>query len=69
MKYLSDKDVRELLDKACEKTGGQRAWTRLHGLETQSGKVSEVINGIRPPTPGICRALGLEKMKVYRRKS
>jgi DNA-binding transcriptional regulator YdaS (Cro superfamily) len=51
-------DVSKLLQKQCQKAGGQRAFARAHGLLVQH--ISQVVRGERPPSKGLCDALGIE---------
>lgn len=63
---LTIEEVQEILINACSKTDSIRAWAEEHGIP--SGRVCEVINGVRLPTTAICDALGLERVVVYRRR-
>jgi hypothetical protein len=51
-------DVSALLQRQCQKAGGQRAFARAHGLLVQH--VSQVIHCQRPPSAQLCDALGIE---------
>lgn len=51
-------DVGSMLKKRCDKVGGQMAFARAHGLHQQH--ISQVVNGQRPPSPRLCKALGIE---------
>lgn len=60
---MTVEQVRELLFRACEKAGSQRAWASRYGLSP--AYVSDVINGGRDPGKGILVALGLTKIVTY----
>lgn len=51
-------DVSKLLQKQCEKAGGQRAYARAHGLLVQH--ISQVVRCERPPSKPLCDVLGIE---------
>lgn len=55
--------VRSLLKDECAKTGGVRAWGRLH--EISAGHISRVINGHQLPGQKVLMALDLRASTVY----
>jgi hypothetical protein len=63
-------DVRELLKKACQKAGSNRAWAQAN--EVSPAYVSDVLLGRREPGPAILDPFGLEAVEerrvTYRRK-
>lgn len=62
---MTEADVRELLRKACEAAGSDRAWALEHKLSAQY--VGDVKNGKRSIGPAILKALGLSAVTTYRR--
>jgi transcriptional regulator with XRE-family HTH domain len=52
-------DVRALLAVHCKMQGGQSAFARKHGLTR--AYVSQVLAGQRPPSPRLCKGLGLRE--------
>lgn len=65
--FMNIETVREILKKACDAEGSQRAWATYY--ELSPAFVSEVINGGRKPSQNILDILGLEKVTSYRRKN
>jgi hypothetical protein len=55
---MKDIEVRQMLERACEKAGSLRAWARNNSVS--AAYVSDVILGNRKPGPTICAALGVE---------
>lgn len=64
---MTASDVRGILQKACDKAGGIRAWARQHGLS--AAYVSDVLLDRREPGPSICQVFGLEAVRetTYRK--
>lgn len=58
-------DVRNILRKACEAAGTQKAWAEANGVSPQY--VNDVLQGFREPGEAILSALGIEKVTTYRR--
>lgn len=59
-KELTIEEVREMLNKACEKAGGGAAFATAHGLSRQF--VWQVRQGVRQPSQELCAALGLKEL-------
>ena len=63
-------DVRQLLRKACDKAGSNRAWAQAN--DVSPAYVSDVLLRRREPGPAILDPLGLEAIEerrvTYRRK-
>ena len=57
MRVLDDKDVVRLLRSEVKRAGGQSAWARREG--TDRTLLNRILNGQRPPTKEIIRALKL----------
>ena len=49
---------------ACATAGGQSAWAKEHGIGAPY--VSEVLRGTRRPGPAFQKALGVERVELYR---
>lgn len=60
---MTTADIRDMLRRACETAGSNKAWAGKHGVS--EAYVSDVLNGHRSPGPAICTALGIEQ--VYRK--
>jgi plasmid maintenance system antidote protein VapI len=60
IRLLDDKEVVRLLRLKVERAGGQKAWAKKARINRTM--VNKVINGQRPLTPGIIRALRLRKV-------
>jgi hypothetical protein len=58
-------NVRELLRKAIANSPTAKAWAEANGVSPQYA--SDVINGAREPGDAILKALGLERVIVYRK--
>ena len=56
-KEMDGEAVRQLLLARCAEAGGQSAFARAHGFSVQY--VSQVIQGKRPPSEGMCDVLGI----------
>lgn len=54
---MTDDDLRQRLQAACDKAGSQAAWAKANGLRAQY--VSDVLHERREPSPKLARALGL----------
>jgi DNA-binding transcriptional regulator YdaS (Cro superfamily) len=54
---LSSEDVRKRLATACQTAGSESAWAKAHGLS--QSYVNKVVNGRKPPSDTILKALGL----------
>jgi DNA-binding transcriptional regulator YdaS (Cro superfamily) len=54
---LSGDDVRKRLVAACQALGSESAWAKAHGLS--QSYVNKVVNGRKPPSDTILKALGL----------
>ncbi len=52
-------EVRALLEAECKAAGGVRVWALEAAMSAQF--VSAIINGKRPPSERICRALGIRE--------
>lgn len=61
-RFLAAVDVRYLLNVACN--GNQRTWAIEHGVSPQY--VNDTVRGRREPGAAILKALGLERVTVYR---
>jgi DNA-binding transcriptional regulator YdaS (Cro superfamily) len=59
MKPLHLRDVLVLLRRDVDRAGGQSEWSRQTGISRTY--INRVLNGRKPPGPGICRALRLER--------
>jgi DNA-binding phage protein len=57
MRILDDKDIVRLLRSEVERAGGQSAWARREGIDRTL--LNRILNGQRPPTKEIIRALKL----------
>ena len=57
MRVLDDKDVVRLLRLEVERARGQSAWARREGIDRTL--LNRILNGQRPPTREIIRALKL----------
>lgn len=68
--YMTADDVRNLLRKACDKSGSNRAWAKAH--DVSPAYVSDVLLKRREPGPAILDPLGLEaeeeRRVIYRKK-
>jgi hypothetical protein len=65
-KLLDESDVLRLLREDVESAGGQSAWARRWGIDRVH--LNKVLNGERPLSPNIFRALKLKKVYVDDRK-
>jgi DNA-binding transcriptional regulator YdaS (Cro superfamily) len=63
---MDEDDVVGLLLNRIEKSGSQKAWADMHGVSAPY--VSAVITGRAPPAGKILRALGVERVTMYRVK-
>lgn len=59
---LDRSQVLARLRAAVDQAGSMAAFGRVHGLN--KGVISDALAGKRPPTPGILRALGVERAYV-----
>jgi|GraSoiStandDraft_4_1057263.scaffolds.fasta_scaffold1365732_2 DNA-binding phage protein len=59
---LDDSDIRLLLRAAIEQEGNISAFAKRHGLERTN--LTNVLNGKRPVSSSIAKALGLRKVYV-----
>jgi hypothetical protein len=64
-KDLTLEDVIEHLKKYVELAGSQKAFCDRHDMAYAF--VSRVINGKDKPSPDLLRAIGLERVTIYRR--
>lgn len=60
---LTSEDVLARLRAACDGAGGQRAWSRRHGLSQTH--VSQVLSGDKRITDRVARPLGLSERTVW----
>lgn len=60
-------DVRAMLQVACDRAGGIRAWARQHKLS--AAYISDILLGRRGAGPSILKALGLVAIRetTYRK--
>ena len=61
---LSEQDVLKLLHRRIAQAGSMAAFSRESGIPKSN--LSEMVNGSRGPSPALLKALGLEKIIVYR---
>jgi DNA-binding phage protein len=61
-KLLDESDVLRLLREDVDRAGGQSAWARRSGIDRVH--LNKVLNGERPLSPNIVRALKLKKVYV-----
>jgi DNA-binding transcriptional regulator YdaS (Cro superfamily) len=61
---MTANDVRNLLSKACDNAGSNRAWAQTAGVSP--AYVSDVLNARREPGPAILTPLGLEAIEERR---
>jgi len=59
--------ISELLAAECIKAGSQIAWAKAHGVS--GAYVSDVLAGRRDPGEAVLKALGLERVVIYRKAS
>jgi DNA-binding phage protein len=57
MRHLDVEDVISLLRSEVKRAGGQSPWGRKNGINRTT--LNKVLNGLRPPTPSIIKALKL----------
>jgi DNA-binding phage protein len=62
-RLLDEKDVLQLLNEVIDRAGGQSAWARRTGVNRVN--LNKVLNGKRPLTSTIIKALKLKKMFTY----
>jgi DNA-binding transcriptional regulator YdaS (Cro superfamily) len=62
---LFRQQVISLLSKECKAAGSQAAWAKLHNLHAPH--VSDMLAGRRVLSAQLLRALGFERMTMYRR--
>ena len=62
MRHLEVEDVVSLLRSEIKRAGGQSAWGRKNGINRTT--LNKILNGLRPPTPSIIRALKLHIVYV-----
>lgn len=61
-----DRDrIIKMLVNACDKAGSQAAWAKEHGMS--AAYVSDVLSGRRDPGEKALKALGLERVVIYRK--
>lgn len=56
MTAITMPELRQALVQACERAGGQAAWSRQVGFSP--AYVSELVNGSREPSEAVANALG-----------
>jgi DNA-binding phage protein len=66
-KLLNESDVLRLLREEVDRAGGQSAWARRSGIDRVH--LNKVMNGERPLSPSIVKALNLKGMFIYERKT
>ena len=64
-KLLDESDVLRLLREDVDRAGGQSAWARRSGIDRVH--LNKVLNGERPLSPSIVKALHLKGMFIYER--
>lgn len=62
---MTTEQVRAALSRECEAAGGQKAWADAHNISQQY--VCDVIGGSRQPGPTMRKALGLERVTLYKK--
>ena len=63
---MENAQVRDRLNKAIERSGGQRAFAKQHSISVSY--VNDVLRGRREPAGKILTALGLNRLVTYREK-
>jgi hypothetical protein len=62
---MTIEDVKDMLREACLKAGSQAIWAQQHGVS--ASYVSDVIQGRREPGDKVLKALGLDRIIIYKR--
>jgi DNA-binding phage protein len=63
---LDENDVLRLLHEVVDRAGGQSAWARRSGIDR--AHLNRVLNGKRPLSPRIVKALKLKMLFAYERR-
>jgi hypothetical protein len=61
--FLDENDVLRLLHEEVDRAGGQSAWARRSGVDRVY--LNRVLNGKRPLSPRIVKALKLKRVFAY----
>jgi DNA-binding transcriptional regulator YdaS (Cro superfamily) len=64
-RYLTADAVRELIRRQCSKRGSQIVFANRIGVS--QAYLNDVVHGRRTPADAVCKALGLERIVVYRK--
>jgi DNA-binding phage protein len=65
-RLLDEKDALRLLYKEIDRAGGQSAWARRSGINRVN--LNKMLNGKRPLSSSIVKALNLKRVFTYGRK-
>lgn len=65
MTNMNETELLGLMQRRIRKSGSQAAWARENGLSVPY--VNDVLNCRRGPGASILRALGVEKVVIYRK--
>jgi len=60
---LTEQQVRERLQAACDLAGGQRRFAEAHGL--RESVISETVNARRAPGQAVLTALGMREVRRF----
>jgi hypothetical protein len=60
---VTEREVLQMLRKACQDAGSQRAWAHAH--EFSEAYVSDILSGRREITVSVANALGLLRTVAY----
>lgn len=60
---MTAQDIRNMLFTACERAGGQRAWSRETGIPVSL--VSQTLSGQREPADAVANGLGFFRVVSF----